>query len=179
MDAKGLNKVARDLARGEHLTAKLVAETDIINRLTAGVLKDVKAAAVPFSKKEFMGWKKAKAEWISENDAYNKQHFGITKEKYNEIQKFITDKMGIVSPNPKWEEITASDKSGKEYVVWGLDPKKYSDKWLKLNSGSYQECLSTRKSRMKDGWDDVRILPKGKHPTEAMGMGDGGPEISR
>ena len=41
------------------------------------------------------GYLMAKKEWISENDAYNKQRFGITREQYFKINRAISDMMGI------------------------------------------------------------------------------------
>ena len=41
------------------------------------------------------GYMVARREWISQNDAYNKQKFGITKDQYNKIHKAVVDLTGI------------------------------------------------------------------------------------
>ena len=44
--------------------------------------------------RQLNGYLIAKREWISQNDDYNIQHFGITKDTYNKISKVCSDLYG-------------------------------------------------------------------------------------
>lgn len=52
------------------------------------------------TKKQLMGYMKAHKEFISQNDAYNKQCFGITKDIYFKIHRAIVD---IYGRHGQWE----------------------------------------------------------------------------
>lgn len=53
--------------------------------------------ALKITQKQLYGYRKARREWISENDAYNVQHFGITKAQYNAIHRAVIDLVGIAT----------------------------------------------------------------------------------
>ena len=52
--------------------------------------------------REFQGFIRARREWISENDAYNVAHFGLTKATYARIQARLTSAYGIMACGEGW-----------------------------------------------------------------------------
>ena len=50
--------------------------------------------------RQYGGYKKARKDWISQNDAYNKEHFGITKTQYFKIHGAVVDLTGVGGGTP-------------------------------------------------------------------------------
>ena len=66
--------------------------------------------------KMLTGYKRAKSEWISANDNYNKLHFGIVRSEYMIIDRCFYHAYGILTPTNiklcelnKWLEISVME----------------------------------------------------------------------
>lgn len=57
-------------------------------------------AQCSITSKKLRAYKIAHKEWISENDDYNKTHFGITKAEYDSIHEAVQNLKGIAGPFP-------------------------------------------------------------------------------
>lgn len=55
--------------------------------------------------RQLSGFFKAKKEWLSANDAYNKAHFGIDTLTYKWIEQAIHSLSGLVGTRPKLKEV--------------------------------------------------------------------------
>ena len=109
---------------------------------------------------QLRGYVTAKREWISDNDAYNKQKFGITKSQYYAIHHAITDLTGIVGGMPSLAAINRRLENRNPGTSWHVDRenelrvarKKYFDKpgseqWNRLNERILEERVAADASR--------------------------------
>lgn len=55
--------------------------------------------------RQLSGFFKAKKEWLSANDAYNKAHFGIDTLTYKWIDQAVSSLVGICGPKPKLADV--------------------------------------------------------------------------
>lgn len=67
--------------------------------------------------KQLYGFKKAEREWISQNDAYNKEHFGITKAQYDAILRAVKNLSGIAGDFPSLAAINRELASTKGWLT--------------------------------------------------------------
>ena len=56
--------------------------------------------------KQYYGYQKAHKEFISQNDAYNRDKFGITLAEYNTINHAVKEVHGIIGGFPPYKEVT-------------------------------------------------------------------------
>lgn len=57
------------------------------------------------TKKQYYGYQKAHKEFPSQNDAYNKQRYGITLAEYNAIHHAVISVNGIMGGFPSFKEV--------------------------------------------------------------------------
>lgn len=57
------------------------------------------------TKKQYYSYQKAHKEFISQNDSYNKAHFGITLAEYNTINHAVKEVHGIMGGFPAYTEV--------------------------------------------------------------------------
>lgn len=65
----------------------------------------------PITTKELFKYNAMKREWPSQNDAYNRDRYGMTYARYQEIDRAVYSAFGISNPKPSAGDLREINKA--------------------------------------------------------------------